>query len=85
MQMHGNTCSCARCSARRNVLPAATHLHYGRWPVAVEGDPDTSYAVNITYVGPEVPENRHIGEVRLATTVDIFSGRPSLQRINTRK
>lgn len=54
-----------------------THLFHGQWPVTVAPGPD-EHTVHVTYVGPAVPGNRKLGDVRLASRVNIFTGKPTL-------
>lgn len=56
-------------------MSRATHLLHELYPVVVE--PINEQAVWITYVGPDVPANRRIGERRFATINDA-NGKPQL-------
>lgn len=57
----------------------ATHLLHALWPVAVEPRDDST--VWVTYVGPDVPANRALGERRMASRTDLFTGKPTLTEI----
>lgn len=60
----------------------ATHIFAGLYPVVVRPDPGGyPELAQITYVGPEVPGNRRIGETRIASRKS-FTGEPTLIPIN---
>lgn len=60
----------------RRIPP--THTFHGQWPVAVREIDDRT--VEVTYVGPDVPGNRSVGDVRRASRFD-FNGKPTLVAI----
>ena len=59
----------------------ATHLFHQLYPVTVENHPKFEELAFITYVGPEVPHNRRIGQRVQASRTVLFTGEPSLTPI----